>query len=93
MDNNTLDPKDDMKIVVLDKNEYDRLISYKNITDLLIKSADELRDVFYDGEIFTSAISGIDVYECTMKDLVRDMKNFKNSFIYKLWITIQKIMK
>lgn len=93
MDNNTLDSKDDMKIVVLDKDEYDRLISYKNITDLLIKSADELRDVFYDGEIFTSAISGIDVYECTMKDLVRDMKNFKNSFIYKLWIMIQKIMK
>lgn len=92
MDNNTLDPKDDMKIVVLDKDEYDRLISYKNITDLLIKSADELRDVFYDGEIFTSAISGIDVYECTMKDLVRDMKNFKNSFIYKLW-EIAKHMK
>ncbi len=91
MDNNTLDPKDDMKIVVLDKNEYDRLISYKNITDLLIKSADELRDVFYDGEIFTSAISGIDVYECTMKDLVRDMKNFKNSFIYKLWEIVKRM--
>lgn len=92
MDNNTLDPKDDMEIVVLDKNEYDRLISYKNLTDLLLKSADELRDVFYDGEIFTSSISGIDVYECTMKDLVRDMKNFKNSFIYKLW-EIVKHMK
>lgn len=82
-----------MKTVLLTEDDYHTLIGYKRTTELLIKSADKLRDVFYDGQIFTSAISGFDVYELTMDDMVKDLTKFKNSFIYKLWITIKKITK
>ena len=82
-----------MKTVLLTEDHYQSLLGYKRITEIMIESADKLRDVYYDGQIFTSAISGIDVYECTMKDLVTDLTKFKNSFIYKLWVVIKKITK
>jgi len=83
----------DIKIVVLEEDEYNRLMLDSRLVNVMLESADKLRNEFYNGEIFSDAISGIDVYENTMKDLTDELIRFKKSFIYKLWKAIVELTK